>query len=667
MATERFYPGTLENQKTIIAKVDTLIEQKAEQFPENVCTVNVSINATDGFELPDSETEIGKLLEGAYVSVEVAGFTQPLKSNVSTLKGYTRKLLVPCSTTQKKAKVRLYLGHGDTLAYVADSVSFMAIAGETYNVELKTVKITGETVEVVRIQPYNSTASGSGGSYLGLRVTNENGTKLYTGENSHISVSVWNVPKDENGLALEPQERIISSGGDNATDLMNYLNVFKNIRKATVKFTGDSGASVDSIFMRYEQVWTKTTLETIDGVLSVCKWLCDKQADSDYHLHPLFIRYERQSDGTVKEISTKYGYIARYPFNNYTLKIGGANTTIAVSRPDGSYEVGNTRAQFLATCRNNNLATVTVSVEGEPDIVIDKNSDPRCMSMIDLREICFLQLMSYMFFGVDVQAAMFGVSYGSAPSENSANGTTDYIMNMGIMNGGEDTASNVKNINFLGIEGGCWSAPGIMYPNFTSIVERITTTDENGTVSSSTRNRFIVATDRLDYNPGSNNEEALLSAGYREVDFNIRGNNRMGLDNSQLMRDAFLPTANAAVANINIANCDAHWQGGAPSAIAAYSSSTTYSVDALVTYNSKLYKCITAVDVAENFDETKWQLMTNESIVSKAFYMVALGTGRHSGHSLGSFSLNASYAVAHSYGAYWRSRPSLQEVLNPER
>ena len=384
-------------------------------------------------------------------------------------------------------------------------------------------------------------------------------------------------------------------------------------------------------------------------------------------MHPLFIRYERQSDGTVKEIPTKYGYIARYPFNNYTLKIGGANTTIAVSRPDGSCEVGNTRAQFLATCRNNNLATVTVSVEGEPDIVIDKNSDPRCMSMIDLREICFLQLMSYMFLGVDVQAAMFGVSSRDAPAGNAANGTTDYIMNMGIMNGGEDTTSNVKNINFLGIEGGCWSAPGIMYPNFTSIVERITTTDENGTVSSSTRNRYIVATDRLDYNPGSNNEEALLSAGYREVDFNISDNKRIGLDNSQLMRDAFLPTNNAAVANINIANCDEYWNGGAPSAIAAYSSSTTYSVDALVTYNSKLYKCITAVDVAENFDETKWQLMTNESIVSKAFYMVALGGNRGRGHGLGSFSLYAHVNLAFSSGYYCRSRPSLQEVLNHER
>ena len=159
----------------------------------------------------------------------------------------------------------------------------------------------------------------------------------------------------------------------------------------------------------------------------------------------------------------------------------------------------------------------------------------------------------------------------------------------------------------------------------------------------------------------------MLTAGYRQVDFNISGNNRMGLDNSQLMRDAFLPTANAAVANINIANCDTHWEGGAPSAIAAYSSSTTYSVDAIVTYNSKLYKCITAVDVAENFDETKWQLMTNESIVSKAFYMVALGYDRTHGRGLGSFSLGAFIALAYSNGSYWRSRPSLQEVLNPER
>jgi len=37
-----------------------------------------------------------------------------------------------------------------------------------------------------------------------------------------------------------------------------------------------------------------------------------------------------------------------------------------------------------------------------------------------------------------------------------------------------------------------------------------------------------------------------------------------------------------------------------------YSNSNTYKVGDLVTYNEILYKCITAISTAEDFDSTKW-------------------------------------------------------------
>jgi hypothetical protein len=39
----------------------------------------------------------------------------------------------------------------------------------------------------------------------------------------------------------------------------------------------------------------------------------------------------------------------------------------------------------------------------------------------------------------------------------------------------------------------------------------------------------------------------------------------------------------------------------------AYSSSTTYAIDAVVNYNNRMWKCVTAVETAEEFDPTKWE------------------------------------------------------------
>lgn len=45
----------------------------------------------------------------------------------------------------------------------------------------------------------------------------------------------------------------------------------------------------------------------------------------------------------------------------------------------------------------------------------------------------------------------------------------------------------------------------------------------------------------------------------------------------------------------------------APWSTTAYSASSTYAVDAIVNYQGKMWKCITAVETAEAFDESKWE------------------------------------------------------------
>ena len=46
-----------------------------------------------------------------------------------------------------------------------------------------------------------------------------------------------------------------------------------------------------------------------------------------------------------------------------------------------------------------------------------------------------------------------------------------------------------------------------------------------------------------------------------------------------------------------------------------YSSTKTYEVDDLVFYNGKLYKCITAITTAEDWDSTKWEETTVASLL----------------------------------------------------
>ena len=49
----------------------------------------------------------------------------------------------------------------------------------------------------------------------------------------------------------------------------------------------------------------------------------------------------------------------------------------------------------------------------------------------------------------------------------------------------------------------------------------------------------------------------------------------------------------------------------------SYSSSSTYAVDSLVTYNGKFYKCIVAVTSPEQFDINKWDDVTTSEVYAR--------------------------------------------------
>ena len=65
---------------------------------------------------------------------------------------------------------------------------------------------------------------------------------------------------------------------------------------------------------------------------------------------------------------------------------------------------------------------------------------------------------------------------------------------------------------------------------------------------------------------------------------------------------------------------------------------------------------------AEAFDSDKWTLQTSKTILARSYFMVARGSYRIFGASLGPLSLSASSGLAYSFGTYWRSRLSLQPL-----
>ncbi|MEG1485628.1 MAG: hypothetical protein RSC28_09730, partial [Bacteroidales bacterium] len=117
-----------------------------------------------------------------------------------------------------------------------------------------------------------------------------------------------------------------------------------------------------------------------------------------------------------------------------------------------------------------------------------------------------------------------------------------------------------------------------------------------------------------DYNPESGEPTTLLANGYRKLNIKYGGATRTGYDDSIGSKDLFIFSTDQTQPNINIANFDADWQGGAPGA-------GTPGTNA---------------------------------------FMCAIGSNRASGSLLGLFFFYAGDGLGHAGGSAWRSRLSLQ-------
>ena len=433
--------------------------------------------------------------------------------------------------------------------------------------------------EIGRVQRFDDA---SGSSYLIRRITRMGKTTTYFGafsadgtwiDQSGVKITLKECMNESSGVTTY----IINTGGSSdAADIMKQLAVLRGMKIAKVTVNADT--PFDNYFIRFPKCYVKTERKNVDfttladdGTVSITvstdciiKWFCDTQADVDYHLHPLFIRYERGEDGTITETPLDYGFVPRYPANAVNVKLNGTTIDVASTQPDRSVEVGLPRNTWLGRMRALNQFPITVHVDGEVDVDYAADDERRWSEACWLKEISFIQWMAYLFFGIDCQNYLRGICDESRGC--TKNGETDSLIRMGVWNGASDIDGNVP-IVFLGIEDALWSSTGWDTADVTHFNERIIDED---TSTETTESYWLYALDRLDYVPDSEDAATMLANGYKRTPFQANGNDRMGWSDDNAIRDAYIPTtdneAGTNLNNIRISGVDTHFTGALPAA-----------------------------------------------------------------------------------------------------
>ena len=719
---------TLEKLNTLQADVDGLKETLGASRLATI-TVRFNW-ATQSHQLPTDEDVLADLLNGAKVVLRVAGLDYPYEAQVTKLENFetTFQVFVTDAAKTTTSSVGIVLGKSTKGAYAVTSDAFALDGGTSRTIYLNTKQATGEKVEIFRAQPYHKNPSSLsesdrlriGSSYLGTRITTSNGytdnfghwnsTQSTWIDDSLTKVSLWNVPKNSDGTPGTPEERVITTtdNTDGWVSLDDRLDCIKNIKIGTVSYTNGTTTVGDNKMVRYDKLYVKTThekmnmpIEDAEGNLTdnyvdcIVKWYCNEKADEDYHLHPLFEKYVRNADGSYTTIECAHGYIARYPIGNtVNMTLDGASQPVPQwkSGVGQAYVPGN-RLTTLNYCRNMNKCTATLSFDGEDDITITPDETNRTWGVAGTREISFLATLAYLYFGVNVQGGVDnptstseadkanrtfpGICVSSA--DGTKNGATDHIIVAGKVNGAIDTRLCTNSIVFLGVEDALWSSTGWYWEDLTFVARLIVTSNEKGEATYTNSYGFLFAQDAADVAPGqdlSNEfsandtlcyEGQLKAAGYREASFEAGSSwFRAGVDNSTVLRDAYLPASVQDQDNINTGACDNFWRGGVPSqSTFNFSTSTSYTVGDYCIYTKDktnyLYKC-TESHTAGAWDDAHFELVLSATVKRRNYYLVALDHLRSHGSYLGAFCVSAAAGLSISRGDAWRARPSLLEV-----
>jgi len=730
MATKIYLPTKADQEETN-KKIDDLLKHIEDlQSSASIPTANVTVRLNwknQTFDVPTDTTEISEILKDAQVILTVPGVDTPYTAAITSLNDFACvfKVQINNAALVNPSTVAVKFGSSKTTAYACLPKEIYLSAGASETVNVNSIKIAGENVEVFRAQPYSKDPENdkdqrlkAGNSYLGIKVTTASGTKIHFGhwtknqekwiDESYTRVSIWDVPKNNDGTAGTPVERIISDTDTTSwISLDDRLNAIKNIKIGTMSYTDGTTTVGDNKMVRYDQLWVKTTKETLnmpiendDGTLKdnnvecVVKWYANSNVDGTYHLHPLFETYIRQADGSYATKTCKYGYIARYLIGNVTdITIDGQKVSAPQWKAGNNVDyVPGTRSDTLAVCRRLNKVTSTLTFDGEDPITINPDSTNRTWGVAGTAEISFIQWMAYLYFGVNVQGAANSNDFsqnifpGICDSDSgTTNGDTDFIVNVGKMSGAINTRSTKNSIVFLGVEDAIWSCYGWYWEDLTNVNRTIYTTDADGKVTITRSGNYLFAQDPADVEPGATDnqnelyansednksyEAKLKAAGYREVAFPEKITNdwwyRAGVDSSSVLRDAYLPGENQDQANLNIGGCDYANIADYDSNIGTFSDKSSYSVGKYVIYEGKLYKCIVEHKGTSStplaWDATHFTIVVNETLTLRNYWLVRLNAYRYNSSFRGSFYVASYNDLTYVFGYSCRARPFLRVV-----
>lgn len=723
---------------TVLANLDAMNIIMSRQ---RLARVTVRLNPTGStYSLPSDPEERAKLLDGARIFFKEQGIDHPYEARVTSLVNFSVTFQVYVTDVSRTTVSTAYcsLGKSETSGYIVAPNQTLLSPDSDITIDLTTAAVSGQIVEMCRVQPWVANPSDStdaaaktGVSFIGTRITDSSGTTLHLGHyasdgttwvnQSLTKVVVWNCPSGG-----EPEARILE-GSSEYVDLMERLAVLRNLKEVTVKFRGATAdhpamkaIRFSPCFIKHEVVRMNLQIDNGDGTMRdnwkdcAVTWYCDSDIDGTYHRMPLFEQYERDTvSGIVSAIPKDYGLIARYPISNSqnlaVVEASGATNIYSCARAiagEGRDHIPGNRGVTLERAKPLNKTTITISADGEDDIVIppDTSDRARNVAIAGTREISFIQNMAYLFFGVNPQGAVSGNTKQekdniyfagictSDGTNSTTNGDTDYMMQMvdpdsgrTIWNAAANTKRNDGSLVFLGIEDAVWSSTGWYHENVTMVTRRTITTDENGTIlSNSPSAHFLYCLDNADLRPISgiatvdNNspveitdtesasfEGTLKANGYQEMPSAISSVvttqsslYRVQETDRRMIRDAFFPTDNQSEANINMGGCDTWWRRDIPDTIKDFGTGTTYSEGAYCKKDGKLWKAI-AAHPAGAWDDSHFEAVASKSVVQRSYWLVALGNYRSFAGSLGVFPVSSNYTLSYSGGSFWRARLSL--------
>lgn len=696
-----------------------------------LATVTVRLNPSGStYELPSDETSRADILNGAKIVLREQGIGAPYEAAITSLEDFsvTFQLFVTDAAQALYSTVGVVLGRSATAAYAGGATKFRLKNGDSLTIDLTTSATTGDVVEVCRVQPWSDnperdddTYRKAGVSFLGTRITTNGATTFHLGhyaqdghtwvDESLTKVVTWKCPDSSS----EPEEVIV--GGDDGVDRTNWVDLEDRLaalhgaKDVSVVCRGATANHPAMPFVRFPKLYTKREKVTLnlpidDGTGNLVEnlipcmvtWFCDVAADAAYRPMDAYLQPIRQSDDSIAEIEKDFCYISAYPVSNtQNLNVVQENgTTITIScaiikTGEGREYVPGHRGVSLECVKPLNWTTITISADGEEDIVLQPDYKNRTIFPMGSRHIGFLQQLGYLHFGVNVQGAASATNPGNNifPGictyvvADTMNGATDYIRALGKRTGAADPRSIKNSILFCGIEDGIWSSTGVYNENITFVLRKTITTDDYGKVLSNvTSAQFLYCEDAADLKPVAdtaavNNtdnvpeittEEAESFEGQLKLLHHYKAmpasvNSTSSLYRAQNadepgLRDLCYPTDDPTEANINMGACDTFLKTSCPNYITAFSASTAYSAGRYVLNGNVLYR-FTAAHAAGAWTGKDAEVVSNATVVQRRYEMVGLGSYRYFGSGLGLWALGAYTVLAYSGGHFWRLRLAL--------